>query len=381
MGLIFQKIIPDLALLRVDFCNDRFISPISGKYSLDGITWSNIVFPATPPGGTIILNGVAYGNGIYVAPVGYSDSPPAPTHYMTSTDGINWVYRLWPVSNFYTMSREKNIVFGNGIFVITGTGPGATSILTSTDGINWNARAIGGTDPYIDYVAYGNGIFVAVKSNRTTYTSVDGINWTENLNSLPVVAVNGSRCIAFGGGLFVALVANSNTKLVTSVDGVIWTEYDLPTSQWRTVRYGGGLWVFANKGATWPATSNYRIASTSNFVTWTEYNLDIGSNYDSDFGLGKFVVAAIDNNSTYSETTYTLTYIAGSGGTITGITSQTINPGSNGTEVTVVPNTGYYFLAWSDGLTTPSRTDLNIQSDMALTANFVSYSNLWKVEI
>ena len=77
--------------------------------------------------------------------------------------------------------------------------------------------------------------------------------------------------------------------------------------------------------------------------------------------------------------TYTLTYIAGSGGTITGSTSQIINQGSNGTEVTAVPNTGYYFLAWSDGLTTPSRTDLNIQSDMALTANFVSFSNLWKV--
>jgi hypothetical protein len=77
--------------------------------------------------------------------------------------------------------------------------------------------------------------------------------------------------------------------------------------------------------------------------------------------------------------TYTLTYIAGAGGTLTGNTSQTVIQGNNGSQVTAVPNTGYYFLSWSDGLTTPSRTDLNIQSDKTLTANFVSYSNLWKV--
>lgn len=67
---------------------------------------------------------------------------------------------------------------------------------------------------------------------------------------------------------------------------------------------------------------------------------------------------------------YTLTYIAGSNGAITGDTSQTINHGNNGSEVTATPNTGYHFVGWSDGVETAARTDTNITENLTLTANF-----------
>jgi len=67
---------------------------------------------------------------------------------------------------------------------------------------------------------------------------------------------------------------------------------------------------------------------------------------------------------------YTLTYIAGPNGTISGPSPQTTIEGGSGTEVTAVPNSGYQFDNWSDGVLTASRIDSNITADLTVTANF-----------
>ena len=66
----------------------------------------------------------------------------------------------------------------------------------------------------------------------------------------------------------------------------------------------------------------------------------------------------------------TLTYAAGTGGSITGETSQTVLYGESGTAVTAVPDEGYEFVRWSDGVTTATRTDSNVTSDITVTAEF-----------
>ncbi len=68
--------------------------------------------------------------------------------------------------------------------------------------------------------------------------------------------------------------------------------------------------------------------------------------------------------------TYTLTYIAGANGTISGITPQNISQGGCGSQVTAVPNSGYVFSMWSDGNTSASRTDGAITSNQTFTASF-----------
>jgi len=67
---------------------------------------------------------------------------------------------------------------------------------------------------------------------------------------------------------------------------------------------------------------------------------------------------------------WTLTYNAGAGGSITGTTPQTVASGADGSEVTAVPNTGYRFVQWSDGVMTASRTDTNVTADITVTAVF-----------
>jgi 5-hydroxyisourate hydrolase-like protein (transthyretin family) len=65
------------------------------------------------------------------------------------------------------------------------------------------------------------------------------------------------------------------------------------------------------------------------------------------------------------KTSYTLTYTAGTGGTVSGQSPQTVEPGGSGTEVTAVPNAGYDFVGWSDGVMTPNRTDTDVTADIS----------------
>jgi hypothetical protein len=65
-----------------------------------------------------------------------------------------------------------------------------------------------------------------------------------------------------------------------------------------------------------------------------------------------------------------LTEITDSYGTFTGDTWQNVANGADGTQVTAVPNSGYAFVQWNDGIITPSRTDLAIVHNLTVTAQF-----------
>ena len=99
------------------------------------------------------------------------------------------------------------------------------------------------------------------------------------------------------------------------------------------------------------------------FVNWSD-GIQIPARQDLNVTADLSVIAnfAID--------TFTLTYTAGNGGTITGVSPQTVNYGADGTTVTAVPDTGYHFVNWSDGIKTAIRTDTGITSNIVVTANF-----------
>jgi len=71
--------------------------------------------------------------------------------------------------------------------------------------------------------------------------------------------------------------------------------------------------------------------------------------------------------------TYTLTYLAGTGGSISGTTPQSVTHGSSGSAVTAVPDTDYQFVDWSDGLTDNPRTDTNVTANVTVTAEFAPF--------
>lgn len=120
----------------------------------------------------------------------------------------------------------------------------------------------------------------------------------------------------------------------------------------QTVEHGGG----GEKVIALPDTGY-------SFVKWSD---------------GKTTYSRTDTNVTgdasytaiFERLSYTLTYKAGEGGTISGVSPQTVASGGSGTAVTARPNFGYRFVNWSDGNTSPSRTDTNVTSNGEFTAVF-----------
>jgi uncharacterized repeat protein (TIGR02543 family) len=67
---------------------------------------------------------------------------------------------------------------------------------------------------------------------------------------------------------------------------------------------------------------------------------------------------------------YEVSYQSGDNGSLTGETTQFITSGGDTTIVTAVPDTGYSFSGWSDGVTDNPRTDTNVTANISVTANF-----------
>lgn len=101
------------------------------------------------------------------------------------------------------------------------------------------------------------------------------------------------------------------------------------------------------------------------FVKWSDNLLTLSrteNNVLSDLSFTAIFEVSSNN--------FTLDYVAGSGGTISGTARQTIVSGQNGSTVSAIADNGYIFIGWSDGLLNASRTDLNIVSNLNVTANF-----------
>ncbi|MCI9626993.1 MAG: S-layer homology domain-containing protein [Clostridia bacterium] len=66
----------------------------------------------------------------------------------------------------------------------------------------------------------------------------------------------------------------------------------------------------------------------------------------------------------------TVQYLATEYGSVSGITTQRLQPGETTMTVTAVPDEGGRFVRWSDGVTTPERSDVDVRSNMTITAEF-----------
>lgn len=106
----------------------------------------------------------------------------------------------------------NGVAFGNGIFVAVGD---EGTILTSSDGATWNKMTSGGTEPLLG-ISYGSGTFIAV-GDGILATSPDGENWTTRFPGIR----KRLRGLTHGIGIFVA-VGDEGT-VVVSPDSVSWT--------------------------------------------------------------------------------------------------------------------------------------------------------------
>ncbi|GAA1100819.1 hypothetical protein GCM10009668_18600 [Nocardioides dubius] len=99
------------------------------------------------------------------------------------------------------------------------------------------------------------------------------------------------------------------------------------------------------------------------FVRWSD-----GSTANPRTDLS--VVGDLSVSAVFEKLSYTLTYTAGTGGTLSGTTTQSVEHGEDGTAVTAVPDAGYTFTQWSDGVTANPRTDAGVTASMSVNAEF-----------
>jgi hypothetical protein len=195
----------------VGYDQDIFAGTIS--VSSDGVNWTNCATGLDTGG--YGFNGVAYGNGRFVAEGGSAIA--------TSPDGINWTpVSVAEVGNLY------NVAFGNNQFVAS-TDDG--SFWTSPDGTNWTPRT-SGTGAESDGITYGGGQFVAVGCTpdgvaATILTSPDGANWASPASGGGAGAGCDLLAVTSTTNEFVAVGYYHNDPhtgaILTSPDGAAWT--------------------------------------------------------------------------------------------------------------------------------------------------------------
>jgi uncharacterized protein (TIGR02145 family) len=219
--------------------------------------------------------------------------------------------------------------------------------------------------------------------NVTASFAINSYTLTYNAGSGGSISGTSPQTVNYGSsGTAVTAVPNTGYSFTGWSDGVgtaTRTDTNVTANKTVTANFSINTYTLTyNAGSggsisgTSPQTVNYGTSGTTvtaipntgyHFTGWSD-GVSSASRTDTNVTANKTVTA------NFSINTYILTYNAGSGGSVSGDTSQTVNHGSDGSTVTAVPNTGYSFTGWSDGVGTASRTDTNVTANKTVTANF-----------
>ncbi|MFA5021002.1 MAG: InlB B-repeat-containing protein, partial [Patescibacteria group bacterium] len=198
-----------------------------------------------------------------------------------------------------------------------------------------------------------------------------GINGGDILNCYATGAVTGSTASA--GGLIGTNIPESTVRYCYATGAVVMENSDpevgivggLMASNLGTVE--DSYWDIETTGQALSSGSDESLygTTTANMMKQTTF-----SGWDFETTPIWWINEGVDYPKLQALTSYTLTYTAGTGGSITGDSSQTVLRSANGTAVTAVPATGYSFSSWSDASTTNSRIDTNVTANVSVTATF-----------
>jgi hypothetical protein len=243
-------------LFGIAFASNTFVAVGSAGYvarSSDAISWIN-----APTDVGNILYSVTHGSGLYVA-VGQG-------MVLTSSNAADW--NLFPQSNLVL----RGISYGTGRFVAVGymltSSNTVATALTSTNGTNWELHEMGVLNE-VTGITFGNGFFVAVSGfNRDVLVSTDGVEWMRT----ETPCYNPRYAVAFGNDRFVAVGAEPycpSFSISSSVDGVHWVDRQSGTDGlFFGVGFGSGTFV-AVGGLYDAVTPDSRITTSRDGFTWT----------------------------------------------------------------------------------------------------------------
>ncbi len=231
----------------------EFIAPDYGGYGIfsnaSGVNWTQLdVTPAV----TLPLWGICMSDGpaLYVAAGLGSATASDPSIWANHPPGGEAENNLYGVAGGDASTGKPSVAVGQDI------NTGDPIILTSADGISWARNGYAGYHWLYD-VAYAGGIYVAVGSNGSAYSS-DGANWSE-------VSIAGMFYGVAGSGSQFVAVGSLGKIIVSNNGGASWNQMTSPTTQrLRGVTYDAtaGLWVAVGYAGT--------ILTSPEGVNWTQ---------------------------------------------------------------------------------------------------------------
>ena len=194
--------------------------------------------------------------------------------YVSIDGGKTWTLKMG-------YSNVNTLRYSDGIFVGCSSTTTSGGITYSMDGVHWGLNSSFSSKAITNLSCVnGRWFFVA---NGTTYTSVDGYNWT----GLTSAAAGSSLSnIRYYQGLWVA--NGSNSTIFYSTDGVTW---NVCTFNWSNTQYGTSIQSMSRVGNNYVAsTYNGMYYSTDRGKTWNPSNITTGNH---SFKLFKGIILAI----------------------------------------------------------------------------------------
>jgi hypothetical protein len=199
-----------------------------------------------------------------------------------STDGTNWTITK-------TNMKFSNVIYDNGKFIAFNS----SEVGYSTDGINWTVTNLSRTGMRFDLV-YGNGVYIAVGNNIGLDYSFDGITWNHVENPNGGIFVNS---IAYGAGIFVAVDEYNDSVRYSA------TPYDL--SSWNTVYFQNNFFKIKYLNNQFIALANKnnsnKIGFSNDGINWTQ--IDVQNNsliQDIIYVNGNYILLDYDGGITSS---------------------------------------------------------------------------------
>ncbi len=271
-------------------------------------------------------NAIATNGSLYVAATSFASTEGG---IYTSSNFTNWTNQ-----NIGVTYALNGVTYGNNMFVAVGN-VGTTA--RSTNGTSWTLGTTGDADG-LKSVAYGNNKYVAVGNQGKIVYSSDGITWTQankdgaagsNFNSVKYL---NNLFIAVGG----QLAATGVARLAYSADGVNWTTNSPSvTGSISDIAYDGSKYVLFGRLNNNTATSRLFFSLTSTNITTASYSgittipasssnnipLVIGGSGTIDYSGGYFVIGTNQNTTPFDPylltstdgATWTVTATAGTG--------------------------------------------------------------------
>ena len=156
------------------------------------------------------------------------------------------------------------IKFGNGIYMAVGSCSSGGFVATSTDCVTWTQKtsAVGLTTNF-SHIEYANGIWVGIKQNSSGaifYSTDNGNTWTYATG----VTSYSPSCVYAGNNTF---VISTGTNVIYSTNGSTWTAATGLSAFIAVTGYGVNNVGWS--GSHWIVSNAYGSLATTDFTNWS----------------------------------------------------------------------------------------------------------------